>query len=41
VGEIKRSVLVEGEKSVISQRITTQLTLAAFAPKVQAERHLF
>jgi cytidine deaminase len=41
VGEIKRSVLVEGEKSVISQRITTQLTLAAFAPKVRAERHLF
>ena len=40
-GEIQRAVLVEGEKSTISQHTTTQSTLAAFAPTVRLERFTF
>jgi len=40
-GEIQRAVLVEGEKSAISQHTTTLSTLAAFAPAARLERFTF
>ena len=40
-GEIQRAVLVEGEKSTISQHATTRFTLAAFAPNAHLERFAF
>ncbi len=40
-GQIQRAVLVEGEKSTISQLITTKSTLAAFARSVPLERLTF
>jgi cytidine deaminase len=40
-GEIQRAVLLEGEKSTISQHTTTKSTLAAFAPTVHLERFTF
>ncbi len=40
-GEISRVVLVEGEKSTISQYATTKSTLAAFNRSARCERFLF
>ena len=40
-GDIQRAVLVEGEKSTISQHTTTQSTLAAFAPAARLDRFTF
>lgn len=39
-GEIQRAVLVESEKSAITQDPTAQLVLAAVAPKARLERYL-
>ena len=40
-GEITRVVLVEGQKSMISQYATTKSTLAAFNGSAKCERFLF
>ena len=40
-GEIQRAVLVEGEKSTISQHTATKSTLSAFAPGKRLERFTF
>jgi cytidine deaminase len=40
-GEITRVVLVEGQKSTISQYATTQSTVAAFNGFAKCERFLF
>lgn len=39
-GEIQRAVLVEQERSTITQHPTTQFVLAALAPKAHLERHM-
>ncbi len=40
-GDIERSVLVEGEKTAISQYATTKSTLSAFAPAARLDRFTF